>query len=571
MQTSTFLKPKTESPCRGTPVFMAPEILLEDLKFAGQEDLKKADIWALGLMMFSMINPNLSNPYRAEFEASGVPFSEKALRNTLRQQKLPRPDVKYESFRTTQWWQIDDVFKLCTQFDPESRPTAAEVLRLLDTNQPEASLRLMNLSVNQSSAQTPQDDGTNCCAFLALTICDRFLNEVNEKSDVQWDDVKQIAEDTIINLPRMINEHRKFDQYYDVSEAKLKLKELKILSSDYELSDECISSNTVFSDNGRTELINALTQKLDQSESAVAIYTCHPYIFSVGKHKDALFLVDTHPVSEDLGGNCNGTGDHPLGTKMSKQGRKQVTDDQHEFAAVNNGDADVTVCGQNVDNEERGTIVIDLEATSDEEPLPTVSAQTEKGKKLSQYQHNNKGRIIKILRTEEVPAECERNESDEEELPLGPIADIKFYDGDQRLPVYKWGLTKGMNTDDAAEILLKPFADRTLMATRVPTNISKNTVFVVDTSNLSNKADVKCDDLGAWLCTGSKKFPYSTDNSGICHRLEDKDDCPPDHVLHIVQRQFFTNKSLPSLRKSIISAHRATSTSPHDLAIVQYM
>ena len=104
----------------------------------------------------------------------------------------------------------------------------------------------------------------------------------------------------------MINEHRTFDQYYDVSEAKLKLKELKILSSDYELSEECISSNTVFSDNGRTELINALTQKLDQSESAVAIYTCHPYIFSVGKHKDALFLVDTHPVSEDLGGNCNG-------------------------------------------------------------------------------------------------------------------------------------------------------------------------------------------------------------------------------------------------------------------------
>ena len=36
---------------------------------------------------------------------------------------------------------------------------------------------------------------------------------------------------------------------------------------------------------------------------------------------------------------------------MSKQERKQVTDDQHEFAAVNNGDADVTVCGQNVDNE----------------------------------------------------------------------------------------------------------------------------------------------------------------------------------------------------------------------------
>ena len=129
---------------------------------------------------------------------------------------------------------------------------------------------------------------------------------MEEKSDVQWDDVKKIAERVIINLPRQINKHRKCDQYYDASEAKEKLKELKLLSSDYELSEECVSSNTVFSDDGRIELINALTQKLDQSETAVAIYTCRPYIFPVGKHKNALFLVDTHPVSEDVGGNCNG-------------------------------------------------------------------------------------------------------------------------------------------------------------------------------------------------------------------------------------------------------------------------
>ena len=82
----------------------------------------------------------------------------------------------------------------------------------------------------------------------------------------------------------MINKHRKFDQYYDTSKAKVKLKELKILSSNYELSEECISSSTVFLHDGRTR----------------------PYIFPVGKHKDALFLIDTHPVPEDLGGNYNG-------------------------------------------------------------------------------------------------------------------------------------------------------------------------------------------------------------------------------------------------------------------------
>ena len=53
MQTTSFLQTRTESNCRGTPVFMAPEIYLKNLRFAGQEDPKKADIWSLGLMMFA--------------------------------------------------------------------------------------------------------------------------------------------------------------------------------------------------------------------------------------------------------------------------------------------------------------------------------------------------------------------------------------------------------------------------------------------------------------------------------------------------------------------------------------
>ena len=76
------------------------------------------------------------------------------------------------------------------------------------------------------------------------------------KIDVQWDNVKEIAEDVIVNLPRQINKHRKCDQYYDASEAKVILKGLKLLSSDYELSEECISSNTVFSEDGKQKMGN---------------------------------------------------------------------------------------------------------------------------------------------------------------------------------------------------------------------------------------------------------------------------------------------------------------------------
>ena len=41
---------------------MEPEIQLEELKLASQ-DLQKADIWSSGLLMYSLINPNLTNPY----------------------------------------------------------------------------------------------------------------------------------------------------------------------------------------------------------------------------------------------------------------------------------------------------------------------------------------------------------------------------------------------------------------------------------------------------------------------------------------------------------------------------
>ena len=81
----------------------------------------------------------------------------------------------------------------------------------------------------------------------------------------------------------------------------MKLRELKLSSSDYELSEECASLNTMFSDHCGNVLINVLTQKLDQVhqyETAVAICTCSLYTFPVGKDEDALFSVDTHPVSE---------------------------------------------------------------------------------------------------------------------------------------------------------------------------------------------------------------------------------------------------------------------------------
>lgn len=71
LQTKSLMS-KTESVGRGTPAFMAPEIHLQQLFQASQEDLKKADIWSLGMVMYSMLNPNLRSPYHAELEQLGT-------------------------------------------------------------------------------------------------------------------------------------------------------------------------------------------------------------------------------------------------------------------------------------------------------------------------------------------------------------------------------------------------------------------------------------------------------------------------------------------------------------------
>ena len=129
---------------------------------------------------------------------------------------------------------------------------------------------------------------------------------------------------------------------------------------------------------------------------------------------------------------------------------------------------------------------------------------------------------------------------DDDDLPDVGIETPQLYSDDPALPVYRWGLTKGVSTD----------VDQAKVATKVPTNVSKNTSFIVDTTKLRNYQDVKCDDLGAWHYNGTKKFGYSLDDTGEIYQEDELADNPQ----YQLSCQFFKNKSLPSLRKIIIMA-----------------
>ena len=58
-QTQSVLCSRTDDIYRGTPAYMAPEIHTAQLTNASLDDLKKADIWSLGILAYATINPNL--------------------------------------------------------------------------------------------------------------------------------------------------------------------------------------------------------------------------------------------------------------------------------------------------------------------------------------------------------------------------------------------------------------------------------------------------------------------------------------------------------------------------------
>lgn len=310
---------------------MAPEIHLGILKSANQIDLKKPDIWSLGILAYAVINPNLINPYYKEADALGSPLTMEIMKSFMQSQLFPTHDAKYELHRVTLWWQIEEIFNSCAKFDPSERPAISEIAQGLNVKDLEESLIVKGLNISQNTAlenadsdvahriqyntsdllemdhEIPQNDGTNACVFLALKICDIFIrNESPDDRVPSWEELERITEEMIKTLPAKVNSVRNSSEKYDPIIAKTILTSNNLLEGNYELSEERVSNYGVFTELGRKELMNALTnEKLTRTKKCVGLYTCTPYTFLVGIHNGSFFIVDTHPIGEELGGNGN--------------------------------------------------------------------------------------------------------------------------------------------------------------------------------------------------------------------------------------------------------------------------
>ncbi|KAJ7391284.1 Serine/threonine-protein kinase ulk2 [Desmophyllum pertusum] len=132
VQTQSILKSQTNRVNRGTPVYMAPEILVDATRLAVAtiEDMKMADIWALGMTLFVLLNPCVKYPYQREIERATEKgqTSHQRLEGILADKKIPIEPIKYQHKHATDWYSIQMIYKECVQFSPESRPMINKVI-----------------------------------------------------------------------------------------------------------------------------------------------------------------------------------------------------------------------------------------------------------------------------------------------------------------------------------------------------------------------------------------------------------------------------------------------------------
>jgi hypothetical protein len=74
----------------------------------------------------------------------------------------------------------------------------------------------------------------------------------------------------------------------------------------------------------------------------------------------------------------------------------------------------------------------------------------------------------------------------------------------------------------------------------------------VDTTELRDDQDMRCDDMGAWLCTGSRRYEYSVDDMGNIN-METELGNQSHKKQYQLNHQFVKNKNASSVTRFTFS------------------
>ena len=123
------------------------------------------------------------------------------------------------------------------------------------------------------------------------------------------------------------------------------------------------------------------------------------------------------------------------------------------------------------------------------------------------------------------------------------------YNEDANIPVYDWCSTI-KSVRDILPILLKP-PELKRTCSRVPTAVSHNVCFLLDTSKLNRHEDWKCDDMGSWRNNGVQNHLLPFEIGGSVEE-------------HALRRIYLKNKSSSDLKKIVTFLEGIRLTIIHD-------
>ena len=88
-------------------------------------------MWAFGMVLFILVNPDLKYPYELDIDPNESTIDQ--IQDLLINCKRPKQSSKYIEMQTTKWLLMQKAFEDCTNFDPSQRPTA-ENMRSTSSN-----------------------------------------------------------------------------------------------------------------------------------------------------------------------------------------------------------------------------------------------------------------------------------------------------------------------------------------------------------------------------------------------------------------------------------------------------
>ena len=323
--TNTHIQTRTLNFGRGTIPFIAPEVQMDSQILlpggATVKDLCTADLWSFGQILFCVMNPSLKYPHEMNYREAaknrvkGEAWNGMQVLIDIVSKESPIPDTKYMGMQSTCWLHIHEVYEATTKSDPSERLSLDDVIKKLQLSTEPSILEAQSMHCSQASAlvnadakaakkvdaslsfqySIPANDGTNACAFLSCMICDFLLS-------TPGDNALQIAIQAakVVNTgPLSFNMLRDASIFYSVDMAKDILEKSGIIKKWSVVQSDGVQ---VFSAPGRQWLVQAVSRLKDQT----ALYTCSPYVFTIHAANGVYYIIDTHPITADLGGDDNG-------------------------------------------------------------------------------------------------------------------------------------------------------------------------------------------------------------------------------------------------------------------------